>query len=1454
MNDRSHPGPEAAAGLEARVKPRRRRRGGEAVPPPIRVEIDPESGGGYNRNRYDLEVRGRVISTVPVEAAELLHGEQVLARVAYGTGETAAEASLDGKPASQVAFHFDWPIPRDATGQRTIWTISVHTHGGHSYLERFDVFVEPTAAPPLLILSGPTCSAIDYAGVLPPIRLHVERAALDAAGLLQLQGWVVSLEPIVTVQSFIDEECISVTDLGELRDDVAGVFPLYPNAANSGFSLFTEIGPRHTASIRVQAISASGAAQEVMLPLECVDDLRAIEPRSAPPDAPPETPAPEPVLPEPSERLTDPRRQIRMFCDEVTLQPDGHLALSGWAVSPVGISAVTVEIDDRPLGNAELGLLREDVGEEYKSIPLARYAGFRFAAHLRELKPGNHQVRVVVHNGMDDTRADARIFELEEPATAPENQAEFRCEIDTPRIVDGLATDPITGRLTIEGWALARSGVVGIDVLLDDNRLGEAHYGMARQDVGVAYADWQDSLRSGFAFHLPPRILRNGRHVVQLNMRARNGEVLQREFAINVRKSEEHEDLVALRRRISDVEAGVAADVLRDLDHRPRFRIVLRMATPDEAALRTTLASLRGQVYRDWTLTVIGADARQLVDELADDIAGRISVGEADWGSGAPDEWLGFLSAGDELGCDALLELALTSGLHRDAELLYADELRVSPASRRREPFCKPDFSPDLLLSTNYIGRPWFASTALLDRAEVTPASLLEHGEYHAILRCTELATSVRHVPKVLCQRGAGQVDDAELEELALMRAAERRGIQAELQPGCVVGTWRLRRTRSSHGLVSIIIPTCAARGYIETCIKTLRERTAYPDYEIVCLDNIPDNQVAWKIWLQRNADRVVPMPGPFNWSQFNNAGVAAAKGEYLLFLNDDIEVEQPDWLDAMLEHADRPEVAVVGPQLLYPDRTVQHAGMFLASAGNARHAFRFAPADDPGYFGLALTQRNVIAVTGACMLMRRSMFDALGGFDEAHQIINNDLDLCLRAHQHGRLVVYTPYASLIHHEAMSRDRMTDDYDLGHFESRWKTLFSAGDPYFSPLLMRNADDYRPDDEPVEAVFSGHPLFRREEVKHILAMKLDHIGDFITAVPALRRLRQIFPDASIHILAARAVQALAATLDFIDGFIEFEFFHAVSGLGQKDLTKDDYLALREKLAPYRFDLAVDLRKHPDTREVLSHVPARILAGYDTLGQFPFLDVALEWEGDHNLHRKRSHVTDDLLNLIEAIGTACGTERTRIELAAPASGPPAFLSPEVSALFDKPVVAVHPGVGNAMRQWPAEHFAALIDLLVERNGANVVLIGGPEEAGLAEQVLAQVMHADAVATLAGKTPLKELPVLLAACALYIGNNSGPKHIAAAIGVPTIGIHSGVVDAKEWAPIGPKAAAVRRNMSCSPCYLARMEDCPRNFACMRGLLPTSVHAVAERFLARPVQPRDVKTLVETATETVA
>jgi ADP-heptose:LPS heptosyltransferase len=480
----------------------------------------------------------------------------------------------------------------------------------------------------------------------------------------------------------------------------------------------------------------------------------------------------------------------------------------------------------------------------------------------------------------------------------------------------------------------------------------------------------------------------------------------------------------------------------------------------------------------------------------------------------------------------------------------------------------------------------------------------------------------------------------------------------------------------------------------------------------------------------------------------------------------------------------------------------------------------------------MALTERNVLAVTGACFLVRRDTFDALGGFDESHAIVNNDVDFCLRCWEREKSVLYTPHATLIHHEGTSRRELEDRFDEAGFARRWGRRLRAGDPFYHPCLSRDRDDYAIDAEPLELVYSSRPLFDRTQVHDILAVKLDHIGDFITAAPALRRLQRHFPQARLYLLAAPGVAELSDLVPGLSGTIEFEFFFARSGLGQRELSEDDFRTLRQRLQPYRFDLAIDLRKAPETRPVLQYTGARWLAGFDHNGQFPWLDIVMEWETDPIAARKRSHVSEDLLRLVDAVATA--TEpNAGLEPRLAGSGPPPRTA--VAGLpVGRKFICIHPGVGSPIRQWPPEHFATLIDLLAGTHDVEIVLIGSGDEAEIGAQVMARVERTDLVRSLIGRLSLGELPRLLASAALFVGNNSGPKHLAAGLGVPTVGIHSGTVDAREWGPIGINAVAIRRSTICSPCYFSDPGDCRRELACLTELQPIEVFEICKRLLA--------------------
>jgi ADP-heptose:LPS heptosyltransferase/GT2 family glycosyltransferase len=711
-------------------------------------------------------------------------------------------------------------------------------------------------------------------------------------------------------------------------------------------------------------------------------------------------------------------------------------------------------------------------------------------------------------------------------------------------------------------------------------------------------------------------------------------------------------------------------------------------------------------------------------------------------------------------------------------------------------------------------------------------------GIYDCVLRLTEAARRVDHIPRILCERAGTFEGSKAMERRALANAMQRHGAAAKILNGLTPGTWRIKRAVPTAKKVSMIMPTCAAGDLIKVGIASIRDKTAYRNFEIVVIDNIPTTLPEAKHWVRKNADRVVEIDEAFNWSRFNNRGAAVADGDFLLFINDDVEAIEPNWLDAMIEHAQRPEVGVVGAQLLYPDRKVQHAGLFLDGV-HGRHAFRFAPHDEPGSFGLALTQRNMIAVTGACLLVRRDHFESLNGFDERHKVINNDLDFCLRTWRAGKRVVFTPFATLIHHELASRAKLKDDYDESQFSQSWGSLMASGDPFHHPLLSASADGYIQEPEPVETLYAGNPIIAKERVRTILAIKVDHIGDFVIALPVFARIKRHFPAARLIVLAAKASVSLARLEPAIDEVIEFNFFNARSSLGQHALDEPALTALATRLAPYDFDLAIDLRTQPDTRHLLQRSGAAVLAGYDTRGRFPWLDITLEWDGDQHLVPKRAHATNKLMQLVEAVAVMCDRDRSsRGDLSCEAA---IAKLPELPALaavskafFGRPLLCIHPGAGSEMKEWPARSYADLINMFVTRESMHAVLIGGQDEMAAVEEIRQHLVRPETMISLVNAVSLRDLPILLQACRLFVGNDSGPKHMAAALGVPTLGIHSSNIDAAEWAPLGPSAAAVRRRMSCGPCYISVPSDCHRQLACIRGIRASDVYRAARLLLA--------------------
>jgi GT2 family glycosyltransferase len=493
------------------------------------------------------------------------------------------------------------------------------------------------------------------------------------------------------------------------------------------------------------------------------------------------------------------------------------------------------------------------------------------------------------------------------------------------------------------------------------------------------------------------------------------------------------------------------------------------------AGVQALIATLDTQSYERWELCVAivpGVDLGHLATWR------RVHIIEAPaplWSDAlrlATGDFIAFLEPRDELAHHALFELVARLQSEPDLDVVYSDEDSLDFIGRRTEPLFKPDWSPDLLLSTNFLQR--FGIFRRKDTSEIG-AFAADAGPaqpYDFALRLTERTTRIAHVPTVLYHsRHQATVDDM----LARRRASrdDSRVIVSALsrrrRPGRTTPLYARRGPRcyatrfdlQQRPLVSIIIPTKDKQPLLETTLNSIWRFTDYDNYEIIVVDNQSTDPDAVR-YLASLPPRcqVHQWSKPFNYSALNNFGVQHARGEQLLFLNNDVEVIQFDWLTAMLEHAQRPEVGAIGARLLYADGSIQHAGVVVGINRVAANAFRSWPGETTGSVRLADLTRNTSAVTGACMMVPRRIFDEVGGFDEHLRVVLNDVDLCLKIRERGYLVVYTPHALLYHYEGSSRGRLHPPPDEKVFEKRWSEFLDRGDPYYNPNLTDKHDDWR----------------------------------------------------------------------------------------------------------------------------------------------------------------------------------------------------------------------------------------------------------------------------------------------------------------------------------------------------------------------------------------------------------
>ncbi len=444
-------------------------------------------------------------------------------------------------------------------------------------------------------------------------------------------------------------------------------------------------------------------------------------------------------------------------------------------------------------------------------------------------------------------------------------------------------------------------------------------------------------------------------------------------------------------------------------------------------------------------------------------------------------EFVGLLDHDDLLAPDALYEMAARLEKDGGIDVFYTDEDKVTTdLSEHFQPHLKPDFNLDLLRSNNYICHFFVVRREIAERIGGFRPEFNGAQDYDFIFRCTEEAEKIVHIPRILYHwrvHSASTADNPASKMYAY--EAGKRAIEGNLERSGVRGVVSLRQDYGFYDvhypvegepLVSILIPNKDQKETLMHCIHSVLETSTWKNLEILIIENNSEQEETFACYRELEKDpriRILTYPGKtFNYSAINNFGVQQAKGEYLLFLNNDIEVITPDWIEQMLGNCQRPEVGIVGAKLYYPDNTIQHAGIIIGIGGIAGHAFLGLARAKSGYLHKASLQMDYSAVTAACMMMKAEAFRKAGGFEEKLTVAFNDVDLCLRTVEQGWLVVYDPHVEMYHYESKSRGAEDSEEKLRRFQqeiefmrTRWIRLLKDGDPNYNPNLTLSKWNY-----------------------------------------------------------------------------------------------------------------------------------------------------------------------------------------------------------------------------------------------------------------------------------------------------------------------------------------------------------------------------------------------------------
>lgn len=533
-------------------------------------------------------------------------------------------------------------------------------------------------------------------------------------------------------------------------------------------------------------------------------------------------------------------------------------------------------------------------------------------------------------------------------------------------------------------------------------------------------------------------------------------------------------------------ELKIQMEQSKKFKYHPKISIITPVYNPPEKWFKSCLNSVLNQSYKNWELCLADDNSsnneiRNIIKEYAKKDKrikfvfrsknGHISEASNSALKIARGSFIALLDHDDELSPNALFEIVNLINKNSKADLIYSDEDKLELNGKHVDPSFKPDWSPDMFLSTNYLCHLTVIRKSLVSKINGFRKGFEGSQDYDLFLRIIEKTNQIYHIPKVLYHWRKIPNSTASVYSIknyanqaslnALNDYLKRQKINAQAINGLKEGTFRIKYKIKNNPLVSIIIPTKNNIKYLKKCIDSIISKTTYQNYEILIIDTGSTQKETLDFYKKSNKKiKVFNWEKPFNYSSVNNFSVQKTKGDYLLFLNDDTEIISSDWIESMLEHAQRKEIGAVGSKLLYPNNDIQHAGVILGLGGIANPNFYHISDSVNQPFPMLNSKdmiRNFSAVTGACLMVKKDKFLLVSGFDPKFQIAYNDIDLCLKLNQKGFKAIYTPFAKIFHYESISISKNRNNKQFKREENlmrkKWSKIIK-NDPFYNPNLQQ----------------------------------------------------------------------------------------------------------------------------------------------------------------------------------------------------------------------------------------------------------------------------------------------------------------------------------------------------------------------------------------------------------------